>query len=262
MSLGQIQQSIRPLREALLGHPIYHDLRDANALRGFMRHHVFAVWDFMSLLKALQRQLSCLTVPWLPPVHRAACRLINEIVLAEESDEDGQGGYASHFELYHRAMTRFEADTSGINGLLNALSTGQPVMTAIQSTELSPGIQRFVRTTFEVIESRDLCRIAAAFTFGREDLLPGVFQKIVDQIQAQVGHGLDDFQYYLQRHIDLDGGDHGPMASQLITMLCGDDPRNWQAAEEAAVASLQARLSFWDDIHAELVAGAPVASTI
>ena len=41
---------------------------------------------------------------------------------------------------------------------------------------------QFVQQTFRIIETRNLREVAAAFTFGREDLLPDVFQRIVDVV--------------------------------------------------------------------------------
>lgn len=249
MSLEQISVAIDPLRRALLEHPIYHDLRSPRALRVFMEHHVFAVWDFMSLLKALQQRLTCASVPWIPSNEGIGGRLINEIVVAEETDEDGRGGFASHFDLYRRAMIGFGADTSLVDAVLKRLAAGQPVADALRSAEVSPAIGQFVGHTFDVIESGDLCRIAATFTFGREDLLPGLFQKIVDELAQQAGSGLDEFKYYLLRHVELDGDQHGPMASRLIASLCGDDKSKWRISQQAAVVALQARLMFWDAIH-------------
>ena len=218
----------------------------------FMEHHVFAVWDFMSLIKVLQQRLCCVSVPWIPSTAHAESRFINEIVLGEETDEDGHGGYASHFELYHRAMTKFGANTSQIDRFIRAVTNGSDVTGALQLAELPHSIQVFVGHTFEVIETGDLCRIASAFTFGREDLLPEVFQKIVDEISEQSGTSLDDFQFYLRRHVELDGDEHGPMAARLITSLCGTDESKWRSAEEAAVAALKARLAFWDGIYAAI----------
>ena len=259
MSHERIHAAIEPLRQALLEHPVYRAMREPAALRIFLQHHAFAVWDFMSLLKALQQHLCCTAVPWLPPADGAAARLINEIVLGEESDEDGRGGYASHFDLYHRAMTRFGADTTAIDGFLAALRSGVTIRAALKLAGVSTPIRRFVEHTFAVIESGDLCRIAAAFTFGREDLLPGVFQRIVDEIDAQVG-GLNEFRFYLVRHIELDGGQHGPMSERLITSLCGNDPSAWERAEAAAVESLQARLDLWDGIHTAIKVGVPASA--
>lgn len=249
MSLEQLRSRIEPLRQALLAHPIYADLGEPRALGGFMEHHVFAVWDFMSLLKVLQQRVCCLTVPWVPSPSASASRFINEIVLGEESDEDDQGGYASHFELYHRAMESYGASTSKINALLRALRLGHSVGQALESAEVSLPIRQFVKTTFGVIDQGSLHRIASAFTFGREDLLPGVFLRIVERLGEQAAGGLDKFKFYLHRHIDLDGEEHGPMAARLMTYLCQTDAAKWDEAAETAVAALQARLTLWNGIH-------------
>jgi hypothetical protein len=249
LHLDQLRSAIAPARQALLAHPIYQDLRRHDSLRTFMEYHVFAVWDFMSLLKTLQQRLCCVAVPWLPNPPSAGSRLVNEIVVAEETDEDGQGGYASHFDLYRRSMIGCGADTSKIDQLLARLRTGGDVRQAMIAIELPEPLVRFVSHTFEVIDSGDLCRIAATFTFGREDLLPGVFQKIVDELNSQAGGSLDDFRYYLLRHVELDGNEHGPMAARLIEELCADDDIKWRTAQQAALQALDARLSLWDAIH-------------
>ena len=257
--LDQLRAAIQPLRQSLLAHPIYHDLRSSQALRTFMEHHVFAVWDFMSLLKAMQQRLTCVSVPWMPSAIATEGRLINEIVLGEESDEDGQGGHASHFELYHRAMTAFGAEVSTIDRFLDALHDGQTVRQGMQMAMAPKAVQPFVSHTFSEIESGDICRIASAFTFGREDLLPDVFQKIVNELNEEADGRLDGFKYYLLRHVELDGDHHGPMAARLMSSLCGSDASKWRAAEEAAVAALQARLDLWDGIHAAVQVIAAVA---
>jgi hypothetical protein len=252
VSLDQIRAAIDPLRQALLHHPIYRDLGNSAALRTFMEQHVFAVWDFMSLLKALQQRVCCVAVPWLPPGDFAAARLVNEIVLGEESDSDGREGFASHFDLYHRSMSGFRASTVRIDRFLGLLRQGHAVSAALRLAEVGEPVERFVGQTFEVIATNDLCRMASAFTFGREDLLPDVFQKIVDRLDEQTGGGLSEFKYYLLRHVELDGDEHGPMASKLVQNLCGDDGSKWNAATDAAVAALQARIEFWNAIHSSL----------
>jgi hypothetical protein len=246
--LELISERLLPHKAALLSHKIYREIDRLESLRLFMEHHVFAVWDFMSLLKSLQRRLTCVEVPWLPSAEPLA-RLVNEIVLAEESDEDGHGGFASHFEMYHRAMKRCGANTAGMDGFLNELRQGQPVSAALQSPGIPECARRFVRQTFSIIEAGNLCAIASAFTFGREDLLPAVFQRIVDRLSEEAGGGLEDFKYYLQRHIGLDGEQHGPMANQLLLTLCGSDESRWQIVEQAALDSLAARQELWDGME-------------
>ena len=193
VNTAQLRSTIQPLRQTLLNHPIYKDLRTATALRTFMEYHVFAVWDFMSLLKTLQRRLSCVSVPWLPNSSLSGRRMVNEIVLAEESDADGQGGFASHFELYHGAMVAFGARTDGIDQFVNLLRDGHSIDGALQASNAHEPIRHFVKHTFDSIASEDLCGIASTFTFGREDLLPDVFQKIVQQLNQDVGGNLNSF---------------------------------------------------------------------
>ena len=246
--LAQIHARLDPLRTKLLQHPIYGRLDGIDALRTFMVHHVFAVWDFMSLLKELQRQLCVAEVPWLPPSNSLGCRLVNEIVLGEESDENGQGGYTSHFELYHRAMQKCGADTRSMDGLLDRLRQGDSLSNALQTEDVPIAARGFVKHTFAVIETGDLCTIAATFLFGREDLLPDLFQQIVNKLNADVGGELGEFQYYLHRHIELDRDQHGPMAKSLMTAICGTDDSKWRVAEDAAIEALEERVALWDGV--------------
>lgn len=245
----RFDDQLKPLREALLNHRIYGEMDRLDVLRLFMEHHVFAVWDFMSLLKELQRRLCCVEVPWVVPSDPRACRFINEIVLAEESDDDGQGGFASHFELYYRAMKQCGANTAGIDGFLGELRRGGSLLTALASPAVPKAAGRFVEHTFKIIESGNLCVMISAFTFGRENLLPDVFQRIVNELNTQAGGQLDGFKYYLERHIGLDGDEHGPMATRLLESICGADMSLWGVAEESAVSCLIARRKLWDEIY-------------
>jgi len=255
--LDRIEHRLAPLRQALIDHSVYRRIGDLAGLQIFMEHHVFAVWDFMSLLKALQRSLCCVTIPWIPPADPASARLVNEIVLGEETDSDGGEGHASHFDLYHHAMTQAGADTTRIDDLLARLRGGLPLGAALDHCRLPQAARAFVETTFSIIDGGNLPAIASAFTFGREDLLPGVFRQIVAQVnstapassatgRASPSGPLDRFVFYLDRHIELDGDEHGPMAQQLVARLCGSDADRWNAAETAAVRSLEARLDLWN----------------
>ena len=237
-----------PHRDALIHHPVYAKMQSLGALQVFMEHHVFAVWDFMSLLKALQQAICCTTVPWIPPTNTLGCRMINDIVRAEESDEDGSGNFASHFDLYRVSMEECGADITAIDTFINQLRHGTPWSTALDNSPISNAARDFVRETFAIIQTGDLCAIASAFTFGREDLLPDVFQSIVNQLNQQSNGQLRRFQYYLERHIGLDGDEHGPMATRLIKHLCGDDIAKWKTVEETAVRCLIARKKLWDAI--------------
>lgn len=250
--LNEIEQSILPLRIELLEHPVYDRLENLDALRCFMQYHVFAVWDFMSLLKALQQRMTCVSIPWVPPENREACRLVNEIVLGEESDLDPAGRPASHFDLYLESMRTCQAPTPWIDQFLNRVRIDGNALIALNACDLPQSIRTFVGYTFSVIRSDDVCAIASAFTFGREDLLPGVFQRIVEHLDAGHGGILANFRYYLDRHIQLDADEHGPMAAQLIASLCGEDEERWACVLKTAKASLEQRLALWDGILAGL----------
>jgi hypothetical protein len=249
---ADLYASLQPLRTRLLTHPLYEQLETIEDLHTFMEYHVFAVWDFMSLLKALQRRLTCVDVPWTPPASQRACRLINEIVLAEESDDDGNGSFTSHSDLYLSAMNEAGASTDAVNRLLGELTPGTDWQTAAHSAKLPLEVRRFFFSTFSVIDSGDLPAIAAAFTFGREDLLPDVFTRIVETFNERSDGRLERFDYYLRRHIELDGDEHGQMARMLIEELCGDSDGCWESARNAAVDALFARLDLWDAVARRL----------
>lgn len=250
--LNRLRAAITPTRQELLAHPLYHRMSSLQDLQVFMTHHVFAVWDFMSLVKFLQRELTTVQLPWLPPKDLPSARLINEIVWGEETDIDPAGGVASHFQLYRRAMEAAGANTQPIDQFFRRLLAGETTLQAIASAELPRGVQHFVRFTFELIEEGALHKAVAAFTFGREDLIPDMFTELVHKVnQAEEGR-LDDFVYYLERHIEVDGEDHGPLALQMLANQCGDDPTRWQEATQAAQAALEKRLELWDGIHQAL----------
>ena len=256
MNIDTIHRSIKPLRESLLQHPVYEILENEAALKSFMEFHVFAVWDFMSLLKKLQIEICCVSLPWLPPKDLPTARMLNEIVLGEETDIGPDGQVTSHFDLYRSAMRQFGASTTAIDSLLAKLQAGADLLDAMEV--VPPAARNFLQHTFAEIQRGNLCRVAAAFTFGREGLLPDVFSRIVDQMAADNPKSLSIFQYYLQRHIELDGDSHGPLAEQLVARLCGSDSQAWVEAEEAAVGALRARQALWDAIYAHCAATTPV----
>lgn len=244
-----LERAVQPTRERVVTHPLYGNLNTHQAIVTFMEHHVFAVWDFMSLLKSLQRNLTCVTVPWIPRGPAACRRLINDIVLVEESDALG-GGYISHFELYLAGMTRAGADRSVIDRFTGMLEANEPVSTALRAAEVPDPSAEFVRATWAFIDSAPVHCQAAAFAFGREDLIPEMFSQVVT-VNKQVG-GLDTFLDYLERHIEVDGEQHTPMAMQMLADLCGDDKDRWRECAGAVNAALVARSRLWDGIQSAI----------
>ncbi len=249
--LGELQESLRPIRERLIAHPMYTQIRTMHGLRIFMEHHIYAVWDFMSLLKTLQGRLTCVDIPWMPVGDRVARRLINEIVLGEESDED-EGGFISHYEMYHEAMEACSADTSHIDWFLEVVRGGASVPAALEMVAVPLPAAEFVRSTWAVIESGSVHAIAAAFTLGREDIIPDMFRALVADLCARFPNQLTRFHTYLERHIQLDEEHHTPMALAMLESLCGDDEEKWRESAAAARLAIEARIRLWDGITAAI----------
>src|ERR1700760_1674355 len=141
------------LRVALLDHPIYTQVASVADLRRFMEDHVFAVWDFMSLLKRLQQDMTCVTVPWFPADNAKAARLINDIVIGEETDVDPNGSYVSHLDLYLRAMVDVGANTRQFDTFRSMARVGISVETAMVRTGVSSHVQAFVAQTMTLARS-------------------------------------------------------------------------------------------------------------
>jgi hypothetical protein len=250
--LQHVVDVVAPLRRALVEHPLYGSLRSPADLQTFMAHHVFAVWDFMSLLKALQASCTCVTVPWVPRGDPSVRRFLHEIVLAEESDVDAHGAVASHFELYRRAMQGFGVDTVAIDAVTAAVGDGVDVDVALARAGAPTAARAFVGETFALLGAGGPHTWAAAFTFGREDVIPAMFRRFVDELAGRAPGSLDDLVWYLDRHIDIDAGEHGPLSLRMVCALCGDDDARWAEATAAAERSLRARLALWDGIVAAL----------
>jgi hypothetical protein len=250
--IKELQTQLQPARQRMVDHTLYRRIQSLDELRTFMAHHVFAVWDFMSLLKALQRDLTCVELPWVPKGNPATRRLINDIVLEEETDLDPEGQPTSHFELYLRAMREAGADTAPAERLLAALAEGASVPAALAAAEAPAAVQDFVKHTFTVVAAGQPHAVAAAFTFGREDVIPDMFRNLVADLGQRFPGQLDTFIYYLNRHIELDEDHHAPLAHQMVRDLCGTDPQRWQQAAEVAQQGMAARVALWDGIQAAL----------
>ena len=289
-------------RERLVRHRIYGLVNSAARLRRFMESHVFAVWDFQSLLKAMQQRLTCTSIPWVPTPDAEARRLVNEIVLDEESDALPEGGSASHFELYLHGMRNAGADTGPIDRMIETLRAGvsqveKPAATGRQGVQGEPQVgkpaatgrqetaermghdggsqvgkpvatvvgdamreagapeaaQAFVRHSFAVIESGSTHGIVAAFTYGREDVIPDMFRGLVSSLASR-DPAWERFHWYLDRHIEADDEKHAPVCRRIMARLCGDDPARWAEASQVARACVESRIALWDAIAAELEA--------
>ena len=218
-----------------------------------MQFHVYAVWDFMSLLKILQNNLTCTSVPWFPKGSADTRYLINEIVVGEESDVDLYGTRKSHFELYLDAMHQCGADTAKVENFIAVLQNKGDFNAAFISSETPTEAKQFVDFTFNIINSNKDYLQSAIFTFGREDLIPGMFHSIVNDIHKNFPESISIFKYYLERHIEVDGDQHSHLALQMTSNLCGTNDQFWKEAEKATIESLQMRIKLWDGAYKQIM---------
>ena len=241
MYLDKLLADLELEKATLKEHNLYGKIRSKEDVERFMSHHVYAVWDFMSLLKALQVNLTGVEIPWMPIGDPAIRRFINEIVLAEETDVDKNGKVMSHFEMYLEAMKEL-----GINI--------QPVLDNIalyregKKDHLPTAVREFLDFTFSVIATKKNHLIAAVFTFGREDLIPDMFIELVKELKDSGVPGLEGVLYYFERHIELDGDEHGPLALKLVSSLC-TTPEEWEEATAWSKRALEQRNSLWNSIE-------------
>ncbi|MBS9524533.1 DUF3050 domain-containing protein [Litoribacter alkaliphilus] len=247
-----INNRIAPLREQIINHPVYAKITDLEDLKVFMEHHVFAVWDFMSLLKSLQINLTCTSIPWFPKADANTTQLINEIVLGEESDIDQHGERKSHYVLYLEAMQQCGANTASMEKFAASLQANPDFTAAYEAGKVNMATQEFINFTFDIIQNHPLHTQAAVFTFGREDLIPDMFISIVRDIHARFPDQVSILKYYLERHIEVDGDHHGNLSLEMTAALCGVEESNWIEAADAVEKALQMRLKLWDAVQHKL----------
>jgi hypothetical protein len=252
--IKDIQENIKPLREALINHDLYHYIETPDDLRIFTQHHVFAVWDFMSLAKALQQNLTCVNVPWTPVNNSSEYTyLINDIILAEESDINWNGKRQSHFEMYKEAMNSLGATTVEINNFIEQVQNGTDIFLIISASDLPKPVKSFLIFTFNTIFHHSTAEILSAFTFGREDLIPDMFSEIIGNIENRFPkENISKLKYYFDRHIEIDADEHGPMALEMLEMLCKNDLDKWKSVEDIAIKSIKKRLNLWNGIKNDI----------
>jgi hypothetical protein len=235
--------------EKLRTHSLYQNIKTISDLQVFMETHVFAVWDFMTLLKRLQKEITCVDLPWNPsPYPKAVVRLINEIVLGEESDKDMNGLACDHFTLYINAMKDISANPERL------LNFSQDLNFEKWCTEAE---RNFVRFNLDLAMNGKIHEVAAAFFFGREKLIPDMFTSILGDLSKNFSSAdqnqFPNLRYYLERHIEIDGGEHSHLAHDCLEALCENDDKKWEEASLAGVQSLKLRSALWDSVTDLLV---------
>lgn len=246
-NLKKLQTTLKPYQSQLINHPLYAQLNALQDIQLFASHHIYAVWDFMSLLKSLQRQMTGVTHPWRPVGDPEIRHLINDIVLGEESDQMPDGSYGSHFEIYLRAIREMGCPEPELLNHLEHLSS-EPMSQQLLKWELPEHIQGFCFNTFSTIETAPLYVQAGIFAFGREELIPEMFKEVVRILAHKYPDKLSLYLWYFERHIEVDADSHHPMALRMMEKLCEGKAERWHEATEAIVQAYQARIQLWDGI--------------
>lgn len=264
--LTAMQAHLQPWVERITHHPLPHTMTNYKALQMFLHHHVFAVWDFFCLLKALYRELACTDILWQPPLEPYGAHLLHGILGEEEGDTDLTGTPLSHFEWYLHAMNACGANTATINNFIKRLNITpltttttpdmayQRVCAALDHPSVPKGAQAFVTQTFKSI-TQPLPALAGAFVFGREGITADLFAPIISRIQTfpQKTYNPEVLIRYFQRHVNLDTQNHFPKAFEMLNRFCQNDSSQWQCAQEGAEQALQARLRFLDAIEQSIL---------
>jgi hypothetical protein len=249
-------ENVKKLRKKLAAHPVYASVHSEDDLILFMQHHIYSVWDFMSLVKYLQNELAPASTPWVPSKNTDVQRFINDIVLEEESDEgialeDGTTTYSSHFRLYTLAMEEVKAHSSDkVNAFVDNVIT-KGLEDAMKISDIPVPSKDFMEVTFGFLSSDKPHIVAAAFALGREHIIPEMFRALLEKMQISREQA-EVFHYYLDRHIELDGDHHGPLSLKMLDLLCEGDAVKIAEAQEAALQAIEARISFWDGVLAAI----------
>tara|TARA_Y100000996_G_scaffold375625_1_gene326513 strand:- start:65 stop:832 length:768 start_codon:yes stop_codon:yes gene_type:complete len=248
MNIIKVEDELTALKKQLVSHKVYEKINNVDSLKIFMENHVYAVWDFMSLLKSLQLHLTTVKIPWTPTKDSNAARFINEIVLEEETDIGNSNIPSSHYEMYIDAMKEIKANTNKIELLLEKIKEKKSITQSLDEIDAKLPVKNFMQFTFDTIATNEPHKIASVFTFGREDLIPNMFIQIVKNINNEKNVSAKKLIYYLERHIELDGDDHGPIALKMISNLCGDNKKKWDDVIIYSKKALKERIKLWDHI--------------
>ena len=251
--MDKITQNLEPLKSKLKNHNLYNIINTQEDLKIFCESHVFAVWDFMSLLKKLQIELTSINIPWMPSNNSEVSRLINEIVAGEETDETLDGSAISHYEMYINAINDIGVDTNLISNQISSLNDINTIIDDINKLDIDDYIKEFLKFTFRIINNDKTHEIASAFTFGREDLIPDMFIPLLEKINSSDNTRIDKLIYYFKRHIEVDGDMHGPMAMKMLSFLCSDDETKINESLVASKDALKVRIALWDGIENKIL---------
>jgi len=238
---------IGSFKTQLENHPVYEAVSSVNDLQRFMEHHIYSVWDFMSLIKYLQSVIAPTKYPWLPQGDTSIRRFINELVLEEESDKTANSDeYSSHFELYQKAMIEIGANILPSTMFFDTVKE-KGINYALELQCVPSPSRTFTSTTFQFIHNNKPHQVASALALGREHIIPCMFRAILKKTGVSETDA-PTFHYYLNRHTHLDEDFHAPLSLRLLNGLCFGDECKVQEAVDSAREAVAARIEFWNGV--------------
>jgi hypothetical protein len=243
--------SIISLERRLENHPLYSEIKTQQGLSCFMEHHVFSIWDQMSLVKYLQGLISPSSYPWVPRCNTTLQRYVNELVLKEESDKGiKEGDYFSHFELYQQAMQDIGANVEVSRNFVDTV-TMRGINAALQSMQVPVITKCFHTIIFDIINTDQPHLVAAALVFGHDHLIPNMFRSAIKLTGISEQHA-PTLYHYLNRHTPAHESYRRTLSLQILNRLCIDDEKNLNEALETAKKVMAARIQFYDSLHAAI----------
>ena len=232
-------------------HDLFSCKETMDKLHIFMQWHVFAVWDFMSLVKRLQNDFTCTAIPWNPPKNKEAARLINEIVLGEESDDLLDETHGSHLDLYISAMDEVHADTTQIRKFISLINDRMNYIEALEQVCVPDPVKHFVITTIHLCLTGHTHEVLASFFYGRENIIPRMFKNLLKLWKIDENK-VPTLKYYLCRHIAVDGDSHGPATKKILASVAQSDDSKTFQMYVSAITAVNQRISLWDALLKEI----------
>lgn len=250
--VAYILNEIEDLKSELAAHCLYTKLQHMEDIHIFMEHHVFAVWDFMSLAKALQLHLDATQVIEKQTDNSKILGFVNGILTGGETDPNKKEIVLSHLEMYLELMDEIGANTTNIKKLIASSAAGLDIHEAMQIAQLTDEQQRILNFTQTIIATNEIHKIAVAATLVPEGMISNRFLKILKETEERDNLLVPKFKNYLNRYKAIDGNDYGLLSLEMVTHFCDSDGKKWVDILDIAMKTLSHRIYLWDAIVDEI----------
>lgn len=237
--------------QILANHKLYERVNDELSLRLFMEHHVICVWSYNFLLREIHQELVGLIHPLNSQSQKEAIRLVSEMILEEELEEQQDGSLLSHFEIYLEAMQDLGANISPIVSFFDLQDSGQNWQTALKHARFPTAVSRYARKMNRFAQA-PLHEKAAALFYEGEPFIPDTFLLRIGQLgnTVKIGRLLD----YFERHIEGLRSPGFSASGRLVEILCNNDEKMSLEAEQSAEEAMKNRVELWGYITGQLEA--------